>query len=169
MKKVIILGSPGAGKSTFAKRLHDKTALPLIHLDYYYHQSKYDYLHNREAWIARVKDLIKGDTWIIDGNYQSSIPLRCNAADTIILFDLPRWLCLYRVIKRRVHFRNKKRDDMPSEWVEKANGTFMKFVWRFNKDQLPPIRRVLQENSKKEIIVFKKSSDIEDFLAKTQP
>ena len=165
MKKVIILGSPGSGKSTFAMRLHDQTKLPLVHLDFYYHQSKYDYINNREPWIARVKELMKPNRWIIDGNYQSTIPLRCEEADTIILFDLPRWLCLYRVLKRRIHFRNKKREDMPSEWVEKANGTFMKFVWEFNKNQLPPILEQLKKNKNKRVVIFKGSSDAERFLA----
>lgn len=164
MKKIVILGSPGSGKSTFAKLLHDKTSLPLIHLDYYYHQSKYNYLSDREAWIKRVTKLIDGKRWIIDGNYQSTIPLRCEAADTIILFDLPRRVCLYRVLKRRIHFRNKQREDMPSEWVEKADRLFIKFVLDFNKNQLPPILEQLIKNSDKEVIVFKKSSDAEKFL-----
>lgn len=165
MKRVVVLGSPGSGKSTFSRRLHKLTKLPLIHLDLYYHQSEYDYINNREPWIERVKSLMSSDVWIIDGNYQSTIPIRCKGADTIILFDLPRRLCLYRIFKRRIHFHNKRREDMPSEWVEKIDPSFIKFVWDFNKNKLPLIKEVLKGIDDKEIIIFKKPADAERFLA----
>lgn len=164
MKRVVVLGSPGAGKSTFARKLHQQSGLPIVHLDFYFHQSKYDYINNLEAWIARVKTLMEPEEWIIDGNYQSTVPLRCEAADTIILFDLPRWLCMYRVIRRRLLLHNKQRDDMPSEWKEKIGEGFLKFVWNFNKLQKPRIVEVLNQNRHKNIAIFRRSADAKYYL-----
>jgi adenylate kinase family enzyme len=164
MKRVVVLGSPGAGKSTFARKLHQRSGLPIVHLDFYYHQSKYDYINNLEAWIARVKKLMEPEEWIIDGNYQSTVPLRCEAADTIILFDLPRRVCMYRVLRRRLQLRNKQRVDMPSEWKEKADWGFLKFVWNFNRLQIPRIVEVIDQNRHKNVAIFKSSADAKRYL-----
>jgi adenylate kinase family enzyme len=164
MKKVVILGSPGSGKSTFATKLHAKTGIPIVHLDFYYHQRAYNYYNDREAWVAKVQELMQPAAWLMDGNYKSTIPMRCDAADTIILFRLPSWLCLLRALKRRVVYHNKKRADMPSEWKEKADWQFLKYVWTFNTQQMPLITETLAQNSSKEIHIFRTSKEADRFL-----
>lgn len=166
MKKVIIVGSPGSGKSTFAAKLHDKTGLPLIHLDFYYHQMKYSYYNDRAAWVARVLLLMETDKWIMDGNYKSTILMRCETADTIILFDLPRWLCVYRVLTRRFHYRNKQRPDMPKEWSEKLTYEFIRYVWKFSKEQIPTVLEGIAANTDKQILIFHKQADVDAYLVK---
>ncbi len=119
MKRVSVVGSPGAGKSTFARALSEKTKLPLFHLDFYYHQKEHDYENNKQAWLDKLEELTSGKSWIIEGNYGSSYEQRIPKSDTLIFMDMPSWLSVWGVLKRRVQFRNKKRAEMPNDWIEK--------------------------------------------------
>ncbi len=104
MRRVLVLGSPGAGKSTFARALAALTGLPLIHLDAHYHLPGWQEPDPAE-WDARLDGLIAGGTWIIDGNFGSSLDRRLARADTAILLDYPTLVCLSRktpAIKRRL-------------------------------------------------------------------
>jgi adenylate kinase family enzyme len=166
MKRIAIVGCPGAGKTTFAGKLAKKTKLPVIHLDYYYHQAKYDYYNNKSAWITRVEQLIGQDEWIMDGNYSSTFELRFKRADTIIFFDLPRRTSLYSVVKRRFQYRNKQRQEMPSDWKEKANLEFLRYVWSFNGAPRQQLIALLAQVKDKEVIVFTNRTQAEKFLAK---
>lgn len=113
MKRVAIVGSPGAGKTTFACKLHQKTNLPLIHLDYYYHQKKYDYYNDKDAWITRAKKLTQQPEWIIDGNYSRTMDQSFKNADTIIFLDYSRALTMSRVLKRWIKKDGHK--DIPED------------------------------------------------------
>lgn len=169
MKRVLIIGCPGAGKTTFSKKLAQKTGLPLIHLDFYYHDKNFDYETNRPAWHKRVLELIKGKEWIIDGNYSSTFPERFEMADTIIWFDFPRHLRLAGILKRRWEFMGaKKRTDMPDTWRENINWEFFKFVWSF-ENYRPKIMDVINQKASKKIIIFKKRRDAQNFLDSPKP
>lgn len=166
MKRIVIVGCPGAGKTTFARKLSEKTKFPVVHLDFYYHQQKYDYYNNREAWIKKVEQLIKQDKWVMDGNYSSSFIPRFKRADTIIFFDFPRHVSMYGVIKRRIQYRNKLRVEMPSEWKEKANLEFLKYVWNFNKQDRGKVLAALKEASDKDIRIFTNRKQMNEYLSK---
>lgn len=166
MKRVAVVGCPGAGKTTFTRKLSEKTRLPVIHLDFYYHQQKYDYYNNREAWIKKVEELIKKDSWIMDGNYSSSFTPRFKRADTIIFLDFPRYLTMYSVLKRRLQFHNKLRADMPSEWKEKANFEFLKYVWSYNKEHRQEVLDALKEAGNKDIHIFTNRKQMNEYLSK---
>ncbi len=167
MKRVAIIGSPGVGKTTFSRQLQEKTGLPLIHLDYYYHQTKHGYYDDSAKWVKKVEQLIKPDRWIVEGNYNSSMPQRCATADTIFFFDLPRRIALHGVIKRRIQYRNKLREEMPSEWKEKANWGFLKYVWNFRRDVRPKTVEIISKlGPKTTLITFKSRKQIRDYLAK---
>ena len=165
MKRVAVLGCPGSGKTTFARKLAAKTGLPLIHLDFYYHQTEHDYLHNETAWTAKAKQLISQDSWIMDGNYRSTIDLRLKRADTIIFFDFPRRKSLHGVIKRRIQYRNKRREEMPSDWQEKANLKFLLFVWRFRKNNRVKTLKAIEASSGKNIIMFTNRKQVNKYLS----
>src|SRR5215218_8542893 len=111
MRRVLVLGSGGAGKSTFAARLAERTGLPLIHLDAEYWRPGWTGSPKRE-WLEKVERLTGGDEWIMDGNYGGTLQKRLAAADTVIFLDLPRIVCLARVVRRRLRFHGRTRPDM---------------------------------------------------------
>jgi adenylate kinase family enzyme len=166
MKRVLVIGSPGTGKTTFAKKLAEKTGLPLVHLDLHYHDKSKDYYNeiNKEAWQDKVAELIKHDTWIIDGNYNSTLVERLTRADTIIFFDFPRHKAFEGVLNRRVKLRNKKRSDMPDDWKERLDWGFLRYIWKFNKVKRPMILEKILANKNKEVVIFKTRADAERYL-----
>lgn len=157
MKKITIIGSPGAGKSTFAKALSKKTKLPLYHLDYFYHQKNYDYEKNKQEWLNKMEELTSKSSWIIEGNYGSSYEYRIPKSDTLIFMDMPSWLSTWSVLKRRYQYRNSKRDEMPDDWKEKIDPIFFKYVVLFKiksrKDVINGIEKYNHNNL--EVIHFK--------------
>lgn len=169
MKKVIVIGCPGSGKSTFSTKLAKLTHLPLIHLDSLYHQEHWDsdQAVKKQQWSDTVTSLVKDDQWIIDGNYKSTMDIRIEAADTIIFLDYSRALCMWRTLVRRWQFRNKKRSDMPSSWKEKISYDFLKLIWNYNTEQRPNLIAELEKRSyQKEIHILKTPQDADNFLKK---
>ncbi len=164
MKRVMVIGAPGTGKSTFAVKLAQKTGLPLVHLDLYYHEKSKNYYEDKAAWTERVKRFAVQPEWIIDGNHGRTMRERMERADTIIYFDLPRRLAMYGVLKRRVQARRTKRADMPDDWEEKAGGEFLRKVWNFRKNYRPATLKLLAENADKQIVTFKTRKQAEKYL-----
>jgi adenylate kinase family enzyme len=168
MKRVIVVGSPGSGKSTFSKKLGSMTGLPIVHLDYYHLQSQHNYRADTASWNLKVIELIKPDKWIMDGNYGATFPERFKSADTIVFFDIPRRICLYRILKRYFYYQNRKRDEMPDDWVEKLDPEFLKYVWHFSRRSKPKILDQIKNNKNENVIIFKKSKEVEYYLSNIQ-
>ena len=97
--RIMIIGCCGSGKSTLARNIHQRTGLPLFHLDQYFHLPNWQE-PSQEDWAATVTDLAKGDQWIIDGNYGGTMDIRLARADAMIFMDFSSIKCLGRVIKR---------------------------------------------------------------------
>jgi adenylate kinase family enzyme len=149
MHKVLVIGCPGAGKSYFSRALAEKTQLPLLPLDCFFHAtSSYCDEVDKTLWRQKVADLVAGEQWIIDGNYKGTFDIRLPAADTIIFLDFPRWLVLGRVFKRRIQYHNKRRPDMPDVWREHLNREFLKFIWTYNAVERPKVLALLDGCSK---------------------
>lgn len=132
-QKIMVVGSPGSGKSYLAKEIHKKTGMHLVHLDNEYWNP--DWLETeKEEWIDKQKKLMEMDCWIIDGNYNSTMELRVGEADFIIFLDVKRMTCIYGVLRRH----GKKRSDLPEYLEERFDWEFLKFihfVWSFPKKQ----------------------------------
>jgi len=132
VQRVLVIGSPGAGKSTLAHELACRTGLPLHHLDR---------MHWLPGWIERdradglnaIKQVLADDRWIIDGNYGSSLPLRLTRADTVVWLDYPTTLCLGRVFKRWWQYRGHTRPDMTEGCPETLNLEFLLYVLNFRR------------------------------------
>ena len=158
MKRVIIIGCPGSGKSTFARALQQKTALPLYHLDMLY-WNKDKTTVAKSVFAERLAAILQEDAWIIDGNYASTIEQRLQACDTVILLDYPTDVCLDGIKARQ----GKPRSDMP--WVEtQEDAEFISFVQGFNKQQRPQIMALLAACSDKNIFVLTSRSQGDAFL-----
>lgn len=98
-RRVLIDGMMGSGKSTFARALGARTGLPVIHLDLHYWKPRW-VRPTDDEWRERQRILLAGEAWIIDGNYNETLPLRLERADTVIYLDTPWWLCASRAFAR---------------------------------------------------------------------
>ena len=167
MKRIAIIGSCGAGKSTLAKSLGQKLGLPLIHLDSYYWRSGWVETPKND-WDTTHQKLLQGDRWIIDGNYRSTMDIRLEAADTIIWLDFPRNLCSWRIIKRYLQYRGNVREDMAAGCRERLTWEFLLYVYNFPRQQRPNIISTLNkhQNSKK-IVILKNPQQVRTFLETT--
>lgn len=134
MQRVLIVGCPGAGKSTAAKALSEVTGLPVIHLDRHHWQAGWK-MPNREVWRETVKTLAAEPCWIMDGNYSGSLPHRLERADTLIHLDFPTRLCFWRVLRRTALGWGRPREDLGPGCPERFDGEFLRFVLNYRRDQ----------------------------------
>lgn len=162
-KRIIVIGSPGSGKSTFSRVLAEKTGITLIHLDKEFWNSGWVET-SREQWIKKQEALLNADSWIIDGNYGGTLDMRLEKADTIICFKLSRIVCLYSYFKRVITNINKVRPDMPEGCPEKLDFEFMKYIWDFPKNSGQKNINKLKEIRDKQIIIFTGRSEANKYL-----
>ena len=164
MRKVLIIGSGGAGKSTFARRLGKILKLEVIHLDALYWNAGWVETPKPE-WAERVAELVKRDAWIMDGNYSGTFDLRLKACDTVVFLDMPRLVCLWRVLKRLLIYRNRSRPDMAAGCYEKFNWEFILWVWNYPKRTRPKILAWMRENSgSKKVVWLHSPAEAERYL-----
>ena len=158
MKKVIVIGCPGSGKSHFSRALHIKTGLSLYHLDMMYWNADKTTVE-REVFLARLCEVLSREEWIIDGNYGSTMEQRIEACDTVFFLDYQTDVCLDGVRARR----GKVREDMP--WVEVGeDAEFCEYVRAFREEQRPGIISLLQKYGDKRIYTFNDRFEADAFL-----
>jgi adenylate kinase family enzyme len=163
MKRVLIIGSGGAGKSTLARRLGEKTGIEVIHLDALFWNPGWVRTEKAE-WLEIVREVIEKESWIMDGNFGGTLEMRAEAADTIIFLDIPRWLCIYRIMKRWIMYRNVSRPDMAPGCPEKVDREFFMWVWDYPKRSKPEKERILKRYAdEKTIIRLRSTREIEGF------
>lgn len=160
MQKIIIIGCPGAGKTTFAEKLRDKIGLPLIHLDAIWHKADKTHI-SREEFDTRLGEILAQNAWIIDGHYSRTLERRIAACDTVFFFDTPTEVCLSGVIARI----GTKRPDMP--WIDKSlDPVLEKEVAEFREKHIPTIYALLEKYGEgKSIMIFKTRAEADLFLA----
>lgn len=144
MKRIVILGCPGSGKSTLSRALSEKLKLPLVHLDRLNWREGWQSV-SREEFDRLLAQAMEPDEWIIDGNYSRTIPARLARCDTAILMDYPRALCLWQVLLRVLKGRRRTRPDMGPGCPERLDGEFLRYVWTFRKAQRPRLLAHLEE------------------------
>ena len=160
LKKAIVIGSPGSGKSTFARKLKDMTGLPLYHLDMIWHKPDKTNI-TRDEFDVKLIRILNQDKWIIDGNYQRTIGLRLEYCDTVFLLDYPVDVCLEGVKSRL----GKKRSDMP--WFEtELDDEFKQFIIGYPENELPMIYNMLKSYQDKQIIVFNSREQADEYISK---
>jgi len=128
VQRVAVVGSGGAGKTTFATELGRRTGLPVIHLDRYFWKPGWVSLPPDE-WRTTQRALLAGDRWVVDGNYGATFDLRLARADTVIVLSLPRWRCLLRVLRR--WWGNRGRAVQADGCPEHFDWAFLRWVWRY--------------------------------------
>lgn len=160
MKRVIVIGSPGAGKSTFSRQLRDRTGLPLHYLDMIWHLPDRTNI-SQEEFDEKLADILETESWIIDGNYGRTIEMRMKCCDTVFLLDYPLEICLEGA-RSRV---GVQREEIP--WVEEElDEEFKQWIIDFPKTKLPQIYKLLERYGEgKEIHIFRSRDDAEKYLA----
>lgn len=163
MQRAIVIGCPGSGKSTFARKLRDATELPLHYLDMLWHKPDRTNI-SREEFDLRLGELLSGDRWIIDGNYLRTLEARLIRSDTVFLMDFPLEVCLSGA-KARV---GKRHEDLP--WVEtELDPEFEQWIIEFADRSRPQIYELLGRYEKgRDIVIFKSREQADEYLQKAE-
>ena len=160
MQRIIVIGCPGSGKTTFAEKLRDKTGLPLYYLDAIWHKPDRTHI-SRDEFETLVAEMLALDSWIIDGNYSRTIESRISVCDTVFLFDLPVEVCLEGAVSRL----GKKRSDIP--WIETELDPNLKIaIEEFPSKNLPAIYALIDKyKDSKTVVIFKSREQADAFLS----
>jgi adenylate kinase family enzyme len=136
MRRILVIGSPGAGKSTLATRLAAARALPLHHLDLHHWKPGWVYRDPADAR-ERVRAIAETPDWVMDGNFAETFDIRMPRADTLIWLDYPRSTCLRRILLRSIKDHGKRKPDLPDGCPEKIDIGVLRFAWKFPAESTP--------------------------------
>ena len=154
MNRVAIIGCPGSGKSTFARKLHEKTGLPLVHLDNIWWKPDRTHI-TREAFDERLKT----DAWIIDGSYSRTFEPRIKACDTVILLDYDTDVCLKGIAERVGHARA----DIP--WTEQSlDPELVALVETYRERNNPVLFELFSRYADKRVLIFRTRDEADAWL-----
>jgi adenylate kinase family enzyme len=170
MRRVLVMGCSGAGKSTFARKLAAKLGLPFVSIDQ---------VHWLPGWVepepaqftAKMTREAEQPTWVMDGNYMrhGAGALRRARADTVFWFDLPRWICMVSVVWRSVAGYGVVRPEMAPGCPEKFDLVFYRYVWTYHALQRPKLAAYLAElRPDQRLVTFTTRAQADDFLARPE-
>lgn len=144
--------------------MQKKLGIPVHHLDALYWKPGW-VKTERDVWRALQENMCSGDTWIVDGNYGSTLDIRLQRSDTIIFLNLNRFICLARALWRSIAQYGKRRPDMAEGCEERLDFAFAKWIWEFPVEQTPEILKRLQAMSgEKTIIILSSPREVKQFL-----
>lgn len=165
MKKIAIIGSGGSGKSTMARRLGDITGIKVYHLDKLFWKPGWESI-TREELTEKIKGIMLEDSWIIDGNYSSTMEMRMEEADTVIYLDFPSISCLWGITKRRFMYANKERPDITAGCNEKLDWQFVSWVLTFRRRNRKKLLGLIEKYKEgRMMVILKNRRQVESFLA----
>lgn len=160
MKRIMVIGRPGSGKSTFCRKLNKLTSIPLFHLDLMNWNSDKTTV-DEAVFLERLVNTIQMPEWIIDGDYNSTMELRLKSCDTVFFLDYPLSVCLDGIKERR----EKARTDMP--WIESEDEEdidFIGLIKSYDCQNKPKVMELLSKYSYNDIYIFKTRKEADEFL-----
>lgn len=164
MERIVIIGCGGAGKSTLARQLGEKLDIPVVHLDQIF-WSPGNWTHlEKEEFDRRLMIEMDKPRWILDGNYNRTMPTRLVKCDTVIYLDYNRFVCLFSWLKRVLSNWGKTRKDMAPGCNEWFDPEFAKWLWNFNRNYRKKYHRMLSELEGKQVIILKNRRQVRKFL-----
>ena len=160
MKRAIIIGCSGSGKSYFARALRDRTALPLYHLDNIFWNADGSHI-SKTDFRKKLQSILDTEKWIIDGNYCSTMEIRMQACDTVFFLDYPTEVCLAGIRERKGKLRSDMAWQNPPEDDDEE---FIEFVKNYNTQTRPKVIELLEKYSYKSIVIFRSREESENYI-----
>lgn len=167
MRKIIVIGSPGSGKSVLARTLGEMTGIPVHHLDALYWKPGW-VPPPATDWERLQRSLVEGETWIIDGMYSRTLSIRLDACDTIVFLDFPTWLTTVRVVKRFLRYRGRERPDMAPGCAERLDWEFVRFVWTFRSRRRSQLIRRIRACPGKTLVILARPREVRGWLRRVK-
>lgn len=168
MQRILVIGSGGAGKSTFARELGGILDLPVVHLDALYWSAGWQ-KPSPEGWRATVSREIARPRWVMDGNFGGTFPQRLERCDTVVLLDLPRLVCLWRVIKRHARYRGATRPDMAADCPERLEWEFIRWIWNYpSKSRPEKLEQMAATGPDQRVVILSSTREVRRFLDETR-
>ncbi|MBR0817906.1 AAA family ATPase [Bradyrhizobium liaoningense] len=165
MRRIIVVGSQGSGKTNLSRNLGRKLGLPVVHLDVLYWRPGWK-PSDKPSFRTRVADAIAGEEWVIDGSFSGlAFDLTLARADTLVVIDRPRWVCQWRILWRSAFDRDTTRPDLPKGCPEQFDWKLMKEAWRYDTERVPVIEAErLQYGPDVPVVRLRRDRDIQGFL-----
>lgn len=165
MRRILIIGNSGGGKSTLARRLGEKLDLPVVHLDVLFWKPGW-IERDDDEFRSRVAEALSADAWVCEGDFRASWDLRMPLADTIVWIDQPPWLCLLRAIRRVAQYRDGTRPDMAEGCRETIDFNFYGFIVTYNRRVRPALKAALATHgAAARLVRLRSDREIAAFLA----
>lgn len=164
MKKVVIAGSPASGKTTLAHKIKDMFGIPIYYLDKIFWTEPKGI--SQEEFLNEQIKIINQDAWLLDGGFvrSQSFDIRLQNADTIIIFDLPKPLIIWRLLKRYFQFLGKKRPDMPERHNENLSIVWHVIKYVFNYPKGVMYEKLEKFRDGKQVFVIKNREDEKNIM-----
>jgi adenylate kinase family enzyme len=161
--RIVIIGCGGSGKSHLSRSLGILLGITPVHLDGLYYDQDWKPL-DKEQFAALQRNLVTAPRWIIDGNYASSLPIRLQAADTVIFLDLPGWTCLRGIAHRRLRHLGGQHKDIGV--YDRITWDFVRYIQGYRRQMAPRVRRLIADHAgNAQVIVLRRRRAARDYLA----
>lgn len=153
-ERILVIGSPGSGKTTFSLRLGEALAIPVVHLDRLNWYGNWQ-TRTKDDFEALLREALASDRFIVDGNYARTLPMRLERCDTVVFLDYPTVVSLFGVLRRIIRNHGKSRPDMGGNCPERFDAEFIRYTFSFNRKNRGLIKELLNKSPGKHIFMPK--------------